>query len=501
MSFLIVKSDDKPFIGKLKLGMLLLLVVLIPVITINQFSSMMAPLRLASWVFPLISCIIAAIPLLWLRLWKSTRLSLLAAVLIFLLGDKAPGISSPVAMLITIPNFLYLLYLNRHSRIKKLLLPLFLLCGIYFLSAFALNFVGQTFEISKKYTLNIGWLGAFGATLIVYHMMYIPLAIYHLACTDKGFFRPFIFILSIVINVIAVVGLYQFVTVGLGDESVLFRVNSIMRLTTRLAPFLVASLPLFIFGLMQEKQKGRKIYWWISLVVNIFILLVTYTRGAIGLAGGLWLFLLVTIITARAYKMLALYLVNSVLLLFIFQFISHSLDINYFQRFEYSRVENAFEKRFDILEDYIDGVGLQTTSVARVVSNVLFGYGWFSERSMALRDTHNTFFSAYSSFGLIGLILYYIPYVWFTWIAFKGAFFNKNFRMRPQYGMSCAILIMFFVSGWVHNKLYSPIESAYTLLMIGILLHEDLPHLFPKEPPKKAIVALSRPTLICLNNR
>jgi hypothetical protein len=495
-------SAIKPQVNRQYKWLCLILLTIISVIcSIFYIGPLLAPYGLPSWAFLIIECMTAAYPLIWLLLWKNHRLSFLLASLILLTGDFAPALSSPGAALITLPNFIYLLYLNRNSRIKYYLLPLLLLTTLYCFNALFLNFIGKPFQISYRLVIDLGLLGIFGGGMIVYHMMYLPLVIYHLACTDKDYFRTYSFILSILINVVAVIGIYQFLISAIGVTGV--RVSSIMRLSTRLAPFIVVSLPLLVSGLLDEKIPKLKIYWSISLALNMFLLMVTFTRGAIIAAGVLWLFLVVTLITSRSYKVLLYFCLGTASIVLLIAVLGYVLHIDYFFRFQAEYVESGMDKRESLWSVYLSGIGVEDTSFWRKLANTLFGYGWFSERAYlaALNpDTHNTFFSCFASFGLVGLVLYYIPYFWILFLSFVGSFKAKVLNMRPRYGMVCALLFLFIISGYVHNKLYSPIESAYVWVLIGILLRDELPLIFPKEVQKtsQSILSQSR-KMLCLN--
>lgn len=462
----------------------MLLAVVITLVLSFFMGPLLAPYQFPPWAVLSLQALVASYPLIWLLTWNKHRLCFVLASVILLTGDFAPAISSPVVALITAPNFLYLLYKHRNSRIKYFLLPFILLGGLYFFSAFLLNFVGQPVQISYGLMVDLGWLSSFGGGLIIYHMIYMPMIVYHLACSDSGYFKSYMFTLSLLINLIALTGLYQFFLNGLNlPEGSVYRAASIMRITTRLAPFIVVSLPLLITGLLKESGRNMRLYWWISIAMNVFLLMVTYTRGAIISAGVLWFFLLASLVASRSWKTLFQVVCLTLFLVTVVATMGHLLDLSFFTRFETERMESSMDKRFLLWDTYMNGIGVQHTSVYRSLANMLLGYGWFSERAFVSainKDTHNTFFSTFATYGLVGMILYFWSYVWMLVLTFKHSL-NASIAMRPRYAMACALLVIFLLSGLVHNKLYSPIESAYTWLLIGVLLWEDLPTIFPHD--------------------
>ncbi|MGE0201225.1 MAG: O-antigen ligase family protein [Candidatus Melainabacteria bacterium] len=435
------------------------------------------------WSILVMVSIMACLPLLWLTTWKNHRLCFLLTSFILLGGDFAPALTSPTVALITLPNFFYLLYLNRNSKIKFFLLPFILLSAMYFFSAFLLNVVSKPIMISYGMVLDLGWLSSLIGGMITYHIVYIPLMIYHLIQTDKPFFRSYNYILSLFINLIVIVGIFQFgMYLGGAYGEGLFRVSSIMRIATRLGPFIVISLPLLLCGLLDEPDIKKRTYWWVSIVLSLFIMLLTYTRGAVVAAVVLWAFLALSLFTSRSYRALLYFVISTLVICMWFFCLSQVFSLDFFTRFDSDKVESGWGKRLVMWKAYFNAIQLQGTSPLRSILHTMFGYGVFSERFYVFplnRDAHNTFISTFNTFGLVGFCLYYIPYFWILFISTWGIFTAKVMAMRPRYAMASGILILFIASGLVHNKLYSPIESAYTWLLIGVLLREDLGSIFP----------------------
>lgn len=483
-------------------GLMLPLVALLGFVSVLIFMAyqlvyFLTPFNFPFWGIEILVLSVLALPLVWLHFWKNHRFCFVAASLILLVGDIAPPIFAPMALAITLPNFIYLLYLYRKSRIKYLLLPYLLISGIYFANSFLLNFIDNPIMVVDKLHVNIGFLGAFGGFLMVYFFMYFPLILYHFACQDRQFFQTSGFILSLIINFITLVGLFQFITDFLFFEipdSGIIRIKSIMRRATRFGPFLASSLPILINGLLIAKTPQSKIYWWISIVLSVFMLLLTSTRGAIGAAGVIYVSLLFTFLLNRSFKTLGRMLLITLLLGALGGLLGHSLGINYFARFESEKIQTGLSKRQEIINIYTDLFESRQASSPGLVkaANILFGYGWFSERDIG-RDPHNTFLSAFSSFGLVGTCLFYIPMLWLLSFALRQTLKRERFDSRPEYGMVCAMIMFFLISGVVHNKLYSPIESAYVWLIIGVLLNQDLLKLFPPgDTPQPLLQETSR---------
>jgi hypothetical protein len=204
---------------------------------------------------------LAMMPLLWLLLAKNHRVCLSLATLILLAGDMAPTLVSPIVALVTISNGLYLLWQHRHSQIRWILLPFMLLSVGYFVNAFLWDFIDRPVMVSYAMVVNLGWWGALGGGLLVYHLMYFFLTLYHVAVFDKDFLKGYVWILMGFINVVVLVGLLQSLMVIFGGDDMVKRIPSIMRLATRLAPFIVVSLPIFIIQLLESPSKREKTFF------------------------------------------------------------------------------------------------------------------------------------------------------------------------------------------------------------------------------------------------
>lgn len=440
-----------------------------------------------AWTSLLLLPALFSVPAVWLRLYKNHRLCLILSAFILLCGDHVPALASPAVLLMTLPNLLYLAYQHRHGRIRFLVLPLVLLSALYAVMSIVLNTLDHDIMISFGKVVNIGWLGVFGGSLLVYHIIYLTLSLYHVACYDKTFLQRFAFILTLFVNVVALIGLGEFLinTVANGEGAV--RVSSIMRLSTRLAPFLAVSLPLFIEGFMSKMHAGQKkwkLYWILSLAVNGFVLLLTQTRGAVFIGVMLLLFYALSQSARGGWRSLLKLTGVLAVLVGLYFLISHGLDLHYFARFNEDSVDSGMEKRLAMWQSYQDSLMLQDTSWLRMGLHTLFGYGWFAERFYVYplnMDAHNTFISVFTTFGLVGGLLYYTPFLWLMGLTLRGMVSASNEKIRPQYAMAAALMVSYLLSGFVHNKFYSPIESAYLWMLVMILIREDLPKLFPQE--------------------
>jgi hypothetical protein len=168
-------------------------------------------------------------------------------------------------------------------------------------------------------------------------------------------------------------------------------------------------------------------------------------------------------------------------------------DMNLLERFQGDIIESGMDKRLLLWTAFWEGLKSQQTTGFRTFVNLLFGYGWFTERWWVFplnMDAHNTFFASLTTFGLVGTILYNAPYGWLFWRGLKGMFGAKNLVMRPRYGIVAGLVLMYWLAGLVHNKFYSPIESAYLWILFGILLAPDLQFLFAARELKGPTAAI-----------
>ncbi len=433
-----------------------------------------------------LAAIIGILPIVWLYTAKRHRLCLTLTTIILLTGDFAPALISPVVLMLTLSNCGYLIYRHRRSAIRWFLLPFLLLTGLYFANSFLWGFVDDPVMITRGQILDLGWAGAFGGGLILYHIVYLFMAIYHLACEDKAFIKPYMIVLSVVINLVVVIGLAQFGAslFSLGEAK--FRIPSIMRLTTRLAPFVLTSLTLIVLNLLEKQSWGERSYWLLSLVMGLFLLLITQTRGAILGGGIIFAFLMLGFI--RAHRQYWPHLMFGTLLLLGVGTVFFVLqgDTSYLERFTPEMFQSGLGKREVMWDQFWLSIQYQNTSIFRQMVHLLFGYGWFAERFYVFphnMDAHNTFLSAFTSYGIAGSVLYFGPMFYLLAISVKRSFNAIKINMRPKYAMTAGLILVFMVTGFVHNKLYSPIESAYMWIMLGLLLKDDLPELFPE--PKR----------------
>jgi hypothetical protein len=421
--------------------------------------------------------LLTLIPNMWFWFWKNTRVCFVLSTFILLLTDQAPFIGVPIAIACSFPNFLYLLHKHRHSHIRYFVFPYLFLSIYYIFTSIFLNFISKSIVISYVISVDIGIWGVFGGTVLVYYLMYFPLALYHFARYDQKFFSSYIFAFSIFINLICLVGIFQ----GLHGT---VRVNSIMRKTTRLAPLLVIALPIFIKAFFKETGNKQRIYWGSTLIICIITLLLTSTRAALGPAAVLWGLLAASLLTSKSYRPFWMLIASTAFLAVIAYIASIFFNIDYLARFSDEGLEQGFQLRFTKVSLYLDWISSQNISSWETFLHTLFGYGWFSER--AILDPHNTFITCFSCFGLLGMVFYYVPYLWFLLLSLKQMFTASDFSTRPQYAMACGLMILFIFSGAVHNKMYSGIESSFTWLLIGLLLQGELLNIFPLQKATSA---------------
>jgi len=426
--------------------------------------------------------VIGIIPLFWLFTFNRHRLCLTLSTVALLLGDFSPALISPLIVVLTLSNFIYLIYKNRNSKIRYFLLPFLLLAALYFENSFLWGFLDVPIMVTNGKIIELGWMGSLGGGVIVYHILYLFLAIYHITCSDKNYLKCYMIILSIIINLIVIIGLIQFGSGLFTLGEAYFRIPSIMRITTRLAPFIVTSLSLIILNLLEKPPWKERIYWVLSLVLSIVLLLITQTRGAIFGGGILLTFLTLGFI--RSYRNYRLLIISgSVLFLtIVISFYIFQENTIYLQRFTPEMLMQGIEKRTHLWEQFWQSIDYQNTSILRNMVHLLFGYGWFAERFYVYphnMDAHNTFLSLFTTYGLIGSFLYFYPLLNLLLMSLKNTFNDPITNSRPYYAMTAGLIIVYLVTGFVHNKLYSPIESAYMWIMIGLLLKNNMAQIFP----------------------
>ena len=483
--FIFDRSADKPVFGPGHSRVLIAIFLVIFLFFFQGVSTFIVKSELPAWLVMPVWILSALMPLVWLLTWDKYRFCLVFSSCVILLGDYFSAFISLVVISMTFGNFVNLIVQHRHSKIRYYLLVYFLLSLIYFIAAFLLNFIDNPIIINKAskvtwYSFQFGWLGALGGFSLVYHLMYLPLLIYHFCRNDMGFLRKYSYILSGLINVMALIGIYQFFfTSQAADPDSPFRVSSIMRLSTRYAPFVVISLVLLFNGLLESKTTREKLYWWFSILLNALVLLLTFTRGAILGAAVIYLFMMLGLFNKENMKTFLFFLGGSLAAGLIIALVGAYTDVDFFLRFQGVHLERGFDQRFYYSFLYLESIPYQATSFDRALLNLLFGFGWFSERLFVFPkpDPHNTYLSAFASFGLVGGFLYYLPFLTTLLAGFWKSFTSKNIFMRPRYGLIAGLVFFYLVSGVGHNKFYSPIESAYTWICITLLLAPVLPAL------------------------
>jgi hypothetical protein len=423
------------------------------------------------------------IPLFWLFSWNNSRLCLVISTLLIIFGDAFSALCAPAIIGATLPNCMNLMVRWRVSKLRFLVTPLLILGFLYFFISIFLGFVEYPVQLTNRMqfdpgfpALFLGWIGSLLGFTIVYPLIYFPCLLFDLSINHPTFFKRFLVYLSFVMNGILLYGLLQFIQAG-GD----IRVSSIMRLPTRLGPFIVVFMTLLCANLTEAKGK-MLIYWVTTLLLSLVVLAMTQTRIAIVALGLLAIMIFLSLIVNKSWILVKRFLIGSALLLsavILFIFFGNPEIL---KRFDSSQIESGNSSREKIMADYQAGINLENVTGFQKTAHFLFGYGMFRERQLAHFNLHDTLACCLSVFGVIGTFFYYVPYLTITWVTFIKSLTSRPLDRSIRYGMSSCAMLIFFLTGAFHNKLYSPIETAYIWLIAGFILREDLPALLGGPP-------------------
>lgn len=475
-----------PIYSPVFLGVLVLLV-LVLLGAIFQSASLVEGLGMSRKLALVLAVAIPAFPLLWLITWNNSRLCLVITTVLMLFGDMAAALCAPVIIAITLPNCLNLMARWRTTRLRYLAAPLVILGVLYFFTAFFMDVVSHPVQLTNRMQFDpgfpplvLGWMGSLLGFTIVYPLIYIPFLLYDLSIHDSEFRNRYLLGLGLIVNIILLIGIVQFVQAG-GLSGVPFRVSSIMRLPTRLGPFIVVFLALNSILLMEAKRRITMLYWLGTLLMGVLVLFMTQTRIAIVAAALLVLMLFVALIASRNTRLVKRFIVAGVVMLMVLGGIMATGKVDFLSRFDSSKLESGRDSREQIMKDYEAGANLENVTSFQKTVHFLFGFGMFREREFAHFNLHDTLACCLSVFGAVGVAFYYLPYLAISWVSFVKTFKAKPLEKRPRFAMACTVLLIFFLTGAFHNKLYSPIETAFIWLTAGLLLWDELPGLFNTE--------------------
>jgi hypothetical protein len=468
---------SRPFL----LAMALLIAGLL--LVVFQSSSLVDELGMSRKVFWLLAVAVPAFPLLWLVTWNNSRLCLIITTVLMLFGDMASAICAPAIIAITLPNCLALLLRWRTTRLRYLVAPLVVLGVLYFFTAFFMDVVSHPVQLTNRMQFDpgfppliLGWMGSLLGFTIVYPLIYIPFLLYDISRQPGAFRERFLLGLSLIVNLILLYGIVQFVQAG-GLHGVTFRVSSIMRLPTRLGPFIVVFMTLNSILLMEAKTRLSMLYWLGTLLLSTLVLMMTQTRIAIIAAGLLVMMLFVALVASRNGMLVKRFLIGGLVLLLGLGGVIATGKVDFLSRFDSSNLESGHQSREQIMKDYEAGVNLENVTSFQKAAHFLFGFGMFRERQFAHFNLHDTMACCLSVFGAVGLLLYYGPYLAICWIMLLKTFTAQPLTQRPRFAMAATTMLIFFLTGAFHNKLYSPIETAFIWLTAGLLLWDELPML------------------------
>lgn len=418
------------------------------------------------------------IPLFWLFSWNNSRICLVVSTLLILFGDAFSALCAPAIIGATLPNCLHLMARWRMTRLRYLVGPLLILGFLYCFVSVFLGFIEYPVQLTNRMQFDPGFpalsLGSISALLgftIVYPLIYFPCLLYDLSVNHPQFFKRFLFFLSFVLNGILLYGVFQFVQAG-GN----IRVSSIMRLPTRLGPFIVIFMT-FLCTQVTEAKGKLLVYWLLTLLLSLVVVAMTQTRIAIVALGLLAVMSFMSLAATRSWELILRFLVGGMILLALAGGFTVFGNPEVLKRFDSSQIESGNSSREKIMADYQAGIDLQNVTRFQKISHFFFGYGMFRERQLAHFNLHDTFACCLSVFGAVGVVFYYVPYLAITGVSLIGIFTARPLNRSIRYAMACCALLIFFLTGAFHNKLYSPIETAYIWLIAGFILKEELPGL------------------------
>jgi hypothetical protein len=423
--------------------------------------------------------VIPLIPLFWLASWNNSRLCLVTATLLIIFGDAFSAICAPAIIGATLPNCLNLLIRWRVSKLRYLVATLLILGFLYFFASFFLGFVSHPVQLTNRMQfdpgfppLMLGWVSSLLGFTIVYPLIYFPFLLLDVSVKHPDFMKRFVWGLSLIFNGILLYGILQYIQAG-----GMIRVSSIMRLPTRLGPFIVIFMAFLSTSLLESRGRLKTGYWLVTLILSIIVLFMTQTRIAIAALILLAGMLFVSLITSKSWNLVRRFIIGGVLMFGVTSLLIGTGKMDLLDRFDSSQMESGNSSRDKIMSDYEAGTNLQNVTDFQKAGHFLFGYGMFREREFAHFNLHDTIACCLSVFGAVGLVLYYLPYLAIAWIFMLKTFTAKIVMTRPRFAMACSTILTFFMTGAFHNKLYSPIETAYIWLMAGFILHEELPEL------------------------
>ncbi len=451
--------------------------------TFFQSAFLIDALGLSPKIHMLLGLVLPMVPVFWFLSWNNSRLCLIIYTLLIFFGDAFSALCAPALMAATLPNCIYLMLRWRNTRLRFLVAPLLLLGLIYFFTAIAMGSVEIPIQLTNRMqfdpgfpALTLGWASSLLGLTIVYPLIYIPCLLYELYVNHPLFLKRFLLCLSVVFNGILLYGVFQFIQAG-----GMIRVSSIMRLPTRLGPFIVVFLTFVCTQLVLSKGK-RKLYWLSTGLLGLVVLGMTQTRIAIVALGLVVIMAALSLLVTRSWRQLKQFTVGC-LLVFVPLALLLCATPELGERFSPGQIESGNNSREKIIQDYQAGINLENVTRFQTVTRFLFGYGMFRERQLAHFNLHDTLACALSVFGLVGTILYYSPYLLITGVLLFKTLNTPHLPHNFRYAMACSGFLVFFLTGAFHNKLYSPIETAYVWLVAGFVMDLDLPLLLAGRKP------------------
>ena len=416
---------------------------------------------------------LAMLPFSWVIFWKKSHWLLILVTYGMILGDVAASVVAPFLLSVTSPDCLRLMWKYRRHPMLWLVSPFILMAVLYIPGSALVGVSDQPLAMTRDMIYSMGvpqlHLGPAALALgvmILYPIIYIPLLVLEVHKTRPKFLYTFIIISSVLINLIALGGVLEFIQSP--DKSI--RVASIMRLPTRLGPFLLVFTAV-CFPLVFRKQKWQSTaYWAFSVLLNSVVIFMTFTRIAIAvmvLLVGVYAFMFFL----SGYKELLKKMAIGVIGVAIVGLASASASgANFLERFDPDNVGKGNEDRDLIHEDWWDAALAENISPSIAVLHNIFGWGIFRERNLAHFNIHSTPLCVFAATGGLGFFLYFLPYGIISAYIVQRLWVSHTLETRLLNSSAGGVILSFLTTGLYHNKFYSPIETGFIWLMAVVLL-------------------------------
>lgn len=414
--------------------------------------------------------------MLEIKLEKFTRILLYAApflALIFIEGFYFPFVITKTVyfrLLIQLGLSLYLLLLALNFKKYKPRLSLnFILIGVFFL----VNFIAAIFGLDFYKSFWSDFERMEGLVSIIYLAIYLFLLTTFLKeKTDWLFYVRLILISSCLVSLYGLVQRFNILPVF---EAGVNRIPSTIGNAAFLAGYLLIAMGLGVYYYFNETDKNYKYFALAATGVNLMVLLLTSTRGAIlGLAVGILFYLIFKAVVlagkARKYSLiilLAVVLIFGAFWLFRANFAGSQME--FVRRMATisladATVKNRLTVWRMVLQDFkfhpFLGVGLENFDI---VYNKYYrpdiSENWFDR-------THNVYLDQLAAGGLVGLIAY---------LAILFYLFYLLFKTRRDDYYKFAVLFSLLIAYAIHNFfVFDTLNTSFLyFFLIGLIGFKD----------------------------